>query len=114
MNIVFDIGNATLPIDFRALHTIDLPDSPAAAQSPAFQEVLGALLSLIERAKGVDSTAVPLAVPAPPPVASTCGGSSRRRFSTCFSPRRKSASPCSAKISEIDRPAAFSISVSLS
>ncbi|MCM2310945.1 MAG: TIR domain-containing protein [Steroidobacteraceae bacterium] len=67
------MGNAILPIDFRALHTIELPDSPAAAQSPAFQEVLGALRSLIERAKGADSAAVPLAVPAPPPVATLRG-----------------------------------------
>ena len=51
---------------------------------------------------------------APPPVASTCGPLSSSRAMTRVSPARKYGSPCALKISGIDMPAAFSISVSAS
>lgn len=41
------IGAAVLPIDFRALHTIDLAEGPAAERGQAFQEVVRALGGLI-------------------------------------------------------------------
>ena len=43
------IGEPRLPIDFRALHTIDLGTSPDAVHGDAFQEVLRTLRLLIER-----------------------------------------------------------------
>ena len=42
------IGDARLPIDFRALHTTDLGTTPDAAHSEAFQDVLRTLRMLIE------------------------------------------------------------------
>lgn len=42
------LGNAVLPIDFRALHTIDLDDTDPAG-GPAFDAVLKALEALITR-----------------------------------------------------------------
>ena len=51
---------------------------------------------------------------APPPVASTWGGSSSSRAMTRRSPSRKAASPSSAKISGMVWPAAVSTSVSAS
>lgn len=43
------IGNASLPIDFRALHTIDLADSAGAASSPQFRDAVRALGGLLRR-----------------------------------------------------------------
>lgn len=42
------IGMAALPIDFRAIHTIDLPEEPKAIDSAAFREVAHALDALIQ------------------------------------------------------------------
>lgn len=42
------IGTAPLPIDFRAIHTIDLPQGDNAIDSPAFREVVQALDALIQ------------------------------------------------------------------
>src|SRR5512135_2625911 len=36
-------GNASLPIDFRAFHTIDLEEGATLGRSPAFQDVVRAL-----------------------------------------------------------------------
>ena len=63
------IGDARLPIDFRALHTIDLGTAPDAAYGEAFQEVLRALRMLIEhgpastqpRSGATAASALPLA-----------------------------------------------------
>lgn len=42
------IGDARLPIDFRALHTTDIGTTPDAAHSEAFRDVLRTLRMLIE------------------------------------------------------------------
>jgi len=56
------IGNAVLPIDFRALHTIDL-DATDSARGPAFDEVLRALGTLVARVRpGGAALALPDAV----------------------------------------------------
>lgn len=41
------IGTVALPIDFRAIHTIDLPEGEHATDSAAFREVVDALDALI-------------------------------------------------------------------
>jgi TolB-like protein len=48
------IGDARLPIDFRALHTTDLGTTPDAVHGEAFQDVLRTLRMLIEH--GPEST----------------------------------------------------------
>ena len=71
---------ATLPIDVRALHTIDLDDSAVAASGPRIQEVLHALDVLIARRDGrppEPAKAVPM--PPAPAIAST-------RVSICVLP----------------------------
>ena len=52
------IGDARLPIDFRALHTTDLEAIPHAARGAAFGEALCALRTLIERG-GTPESPVP-------------------------------------------------------
>lgn len=42
------IGTTALPIDFRAIHTIDLPEGDDAVESPVFREVVQALNTLIQ------------------------------------------------------------------
>jgi len=42
------IGTAALPIDFRAIHTLDLPEGDHAVESPVFREVVQALNALIQ------------------------------------------------------------------
>ena len=42
------IGTTALPIDFRAIHTVDLPEGDAAVESPVFREVVQALNTLIQ------------------------------------------------------------------
>lgn len=46
-------GNVVLPIDFRAIQTIDLPEGKDAVNSPAFAEVVHALRALVKPAKTV-------------------------------------------------------------
>jgi TolB-like protein len=75
------IGNASLPIDFRALHTIDLPDSPAAAHSPGFQEALAALRIIIEPTNGTGAVVVPSSMPA-----SAAAAGSPGRVTICVLP----------------------------
>ncbi len=45
------LGSVVLPIDLRAIHTIDLPQGKEAVNSPAFREVVQALNALIKPAK---------------------------------------------------------------
>ena len=52
-------GTAPLPIDFRAFHTIDLGDSAEAGRSPAFQEVVRAVGTLVARSNDASSPAMP-------------------------------------------------------
>jgi len=67
------VGDARLPIDFRALHTTDLEAMPRAVHSAAFDEVLRALRGLIERGDAADGLHSrppperPAVSPAPPP-----------------------------------------------
>jgi len=56
------IGDTKLPIDFRAFHTIDLPDGDVAQRGHAFQQVLRAILELVERGRTAEK---PSTVPAP-------------------------------------------------
>ncbi len=58
-------GDARLPIDFRAFHTIALTETEVAQRGPALQETLRALASLVEngRAAQVGSLAPLLAPP---------------------------------------------------
>ena len=60
-------GDAPLPIDFRAFHTIDLDDTGDATRTPRFQEVVQALGSLIarerERRPGVEASSSAAAAP---------------------------------------------------
>lgn len=50
------IGTAALPIDFRAIHTIDLPEGDDAVESPVFREVVQALSALIQPKKAAAPT----------------------------------------------------------
>lgn len=52
-------GETVLPIDFRAVHTIDLEDSAAAARSPGFQEAIRAIGALLARGPSPQSAATP-------------------------------------------------------
>ncbi len=47
-------GSVALPIDFRAIHTIDLDESADVARSPAFQEVVRAADALLGRSRAAD------------------------------------------------------------
>ena len=58
------LDDATLPIDVRALHTIDLDDSREGARSPQVQEMLHALGALIARRRALQPGA-PQADPQP-------------------------------------------------
>ena len=81
------------------------------ARRPAFRSAF----SQTETAFALIRARVSAFMKAPPPVASTCGGSSSSRRDHPRARRRgTSASPSSAKMSEIDRPAAASISSSAS
>jgi TolB-like protein/tetratricopeptide (TPR) repeat protein len=61
-------GAATLPIDFRAIHTIDLSDGPEVARSPAFAEVIRAIGALLARPGAAPSpTAAVAAAPSRAP-----------------------------------------------
>lgn len=50
------IGTVALPIDFRAIHTIDLPEGDCAVESPVFREVVQALDALIQPKKAAAPT----------------------------------------------------------
>ncbi len=50
------IGTVALPIDFRAIHTIDLPEGDDAVESPVFREVVHALDALIQPKKAAAPT----------------------------------------------------------
>jgi TolB-like protein len=65
-------GNARLPIDFRAFHTIDLTADEIIARGPAVQEVvraLDALISISRRQKPADESAQATTSPAVAPIA---------------------------------------------
>lgn len=76
------LGDARLPIDFRAFHTIDFEGTSAPAHSPAFEEVVRALATLIERGHGSPAAEVPpTALPG-----STSGPSGAARAAICVLP----------------------------
>jgi adenylate cyclase len=64
-------GNAPLPIDFRAIHTIDLDEASDPTHSPKFQEVIHALAALIARRRGPQSDSARLEPVVAPPVSSS-------------------------------------------
>jgi TolB-like protein/Tfp pilus assembly protein PilF len=69
------IGEARLPIDFRAFHTIELGDQDVEQRGPAFQEALGAILALVERGRaGGESATVAQPSILPPPALRPEGG----------------------------------------
>jgi TolB-like protein len=49
-------GTVALPIDFRALHTIDLEENADVARSPAFRDVAGAIETLLARSRAAYAT----------------------------------------------------------
>lgn len=65
--------NAVLPIDFRAIHTIDLNDASDLGRSPAFEAVVRAVSGLVAGPGVAESTPAP-SVPAAP---QAVGGSQR-------------------------------------
>jgi len=60
------LGNAPLPIDFRAIHTTDLDETADPTYNPNFQEVIQALGALIARRRATQSGSV-----VPEPVVAT-------------------------------------------
>lgn len=52
-------GTVALPIDFRAFHTIDLDDGAGTGRSPAFQEVVRALGTLVARSRASEQPTMP-------------------------------------------------------
>ena len=54
------IGTAALPIDFRAIHTLDLPEGDDAVESPVFREVVQALNALIQPQEAAASGGQPV------------------------------------------------------
>ena len=76
------LGNARLPIDFRAFHTIDLTADEIAVRGPGVQEIVRALDALISRRTASsdvatqDRNASPAAAPRAEPVATTAGKAS--------------------------------------
>lgn len=54
------IGTVALPIDFRAIHTIDLPEGDCAVESPVFREVVQALNTLIPPRAAAPKSATPV------------------------------------------------------
>ena len=71
------LGNAPLPIDFRAIHTTDLNETADPTRNPKFQEVIQALGTLIARRRATQGDSVmpeslvatPVSSPAPSRVA---------------------------------------------
>jgi adenylate cyclase len=67
------LGSAPLPIDFRAVHTSDLDDTPDPARNPGFAGVIQAIAGLIAKQRSgaapppASTTAVPIAPSAPGP-----------------------------------------------
>lgn len=74
-------GDVQLPIDFRALHTIDLDDAEVAARGRALQDVVRALGTLV--AGGDSQRATPPVLRVTPPPAETPG---RTRVAICVLP----------------------------
>ena len=72
--------NAVLPIDFRALHTIDLDQASDLSRSPAFDAVVRAISSLVAR----PGAAAPAHTPTEPMVLPAAGGS--KRVAICVLP----------------------------
>ncbi len=83
-------GKVSLPIDFRAFHTIDLDEGTTAARGPAFEEIARALAALIARRRAAHPEPTPPArMTQPPP---TAPGTSR--VSICVLPfANQSADP---------------------
>ena len=59
-------GGASLPIDFRAIHTIDLDDAQVASRGPGVQEAVRALAVFVARGRATTTTRDPTP---PPPAA---------------------------------------------
>ena len=75
-------GNAPLPIDFRAIRTIDLGDTPDPTQSPKFQEVIQALGTVIARRGAPQSNSATLEAP----VAASVSPTGPPRVAICVLP----------------------------
>lgn len=75
------LGNAPLPIDFRAIHTTDLDEADDPTRSANFQEVIHAVAALIARARGPQSVSA-----RPEPVVASPGSRGPARVAICVLP----------------------------
>jgi len=72
--------NAVLPIDFRALHTIDLDQASDPSRSPAFEAVVRAIRGLVQR------PGAPEAAYASPVAAAPTAAAGSKRVAICVLP----------------------------